>query len=419
MSSCPLHPADILAEIKAALSTATRIKGRLPDPSDDVLTEFIGVAYRASLKQDEGRTLAFHVGLLTGAGIPVPEEKGWRFHRLTPPRPFTEHELAKLASIAQTDTTLLCVGPAAPLQITGLIATGGSWQSFTENSGRDDLPSFPPPPLLTVSTLAPGHLTVRLAGNLLCAIEGGSIRHSVTLRALNDPHGNDPWTYFREPIESLVDDVHTRLDGALEKGHLYFQVAPSFRRTIGRLLVKIQKTRHGGALLFSKEEGPPPDIAVTYPCRVELGPAIAACAVAFQRLLLCPEKSDRDLIIRHCESLDAVRSEEEDYLSAVASFARVDGAVLLSARLEVQGFGGMIKSTSIETARIREWDAAANRWQDFHETLGTRHRSALSYCAGKPDRLAFVVSQDGDVRAMLGHSGDPDVFLWRVSITFK
>jgi hypothetical protein len=41
---------------------------------------------------------------------------------------------------------------------------------------------------------------------------------------------------------------------------------------------------------------------------------------------------------------------------------------------------------------------------------GTRHRSMLRYCATYPNSLGFVVSQDGDVRAIT-HSGNR-VVLW-------
>jgi hypothetical protein len=41
---------------------------------------------------------------------------------------------------------------------------------------------------------------------------------------------------------------------------------------------------------------------------------------------------------------------------------------------------------------------------------GTRHRSMLRYCAANPNSVGFVVSQDGDVRAIT-HTTDR-VVLW-------
>ena len=42
--------------------------------------------------------------------------------------------------------------------------------------------------------------------------------------------------------------------------------------------------------------------------------------------------------------------------------------------------------------------------------FGTRHRSAYRFCMSVPGSLAFIISQDGDIRVM--HSSADDVFLW-------
>jgi DNA integrity scanning protein DisA with diadenylate cyclase activity len=80
-------------------------------------------------------------------------------------------------------------------------------------------------------------------------------------------------------------------------------------------------------------------------------------------------------------------------LSAAASFANVDGCVVLRRDLQVIGFGGRILVSDDEAER-------GTPGPDL--PLGThlggnRHQSALRLCKAVPNSLALVISQDGDL----------------------
>jgi hypothetical protein len=85
----------------------------------------------------------------------------------------------------------------------------------------------------------------------------------------------------------------------------------------------------------------------------------------------------------------------------IALLSRVDGLVLLTPDLTVRGFGVKI---STNTKLNEVWKAGNGRAStmdlfDFAR-LGTRHQSMMKYCKSVEDSVGFVVSHDGDVRAI-------------------
>ena len=103
---------------------------------------------------------------------------------------------------------------------------------------------------------------------------------------------------------------------------------------------------------------------------------------------------------------DAMDRESEltGCIKTVASFAAIDGLVLLSPRLEVSGFGVKIAGGP-RVATVYHGPAFSKRGtaapQVDLSSFGTRHRSMLSYCRCDPKALGIVVSQDGDVRLVM------------------
>jgi sensor domain DACNV-containing protein len=87
----------------------------------------------------------------------------------------------------------------------------------------------------------------------------------------------------------------------------------------------------------------------------------------------------------------------------VASLASVDGCVVLSPDLVVQGFGGEISVDEDSLAKLGAplIDAASDtprENQDARQFGGTRHRSAYRLAKVSPSAIVFVISQDGDLR---------------------
>jgi hypothetical protein len=104
---------------------------------------------------------------------------------------------------------------------------------------------------------------------------------------------------------------------------------------------------------------------------------------------------------------DSDRNETNDELKGairfIASLSCIDGLVVLSPNLEVKGFGAVIRNLKgpeqvyvSNQALIENTKLSATNPEHY----GTRHRSMFAYCWNNLGSLGFVVSQDGDIRAI-------------------
>jgi hypothetical protein len=95
----------------------------------------------------------------------------------------------------------------------------------------------------------------------------------------------------------------------------------------------------------------------------------------------------------------------------LASLSRVDGLIWLDFRLRLKAFGVEITVRDDPDRVFVAQNSQATETKKLNlNQYGTRHRSMLRYCAANPNSVGFVVSQDGDVRAIT-RSGNR-VVLW-------
>jgi hypothetical protein len=103
----------------------------------------------------------------------------------------------------------------------------------------------------------------------------------------------------------------------------------------------------------------------------------------------------------------------------IAGLSTVDGAVVLTKRFEVLGFGAEIRSDLSEVMSVaRSLDLEGERYKvEQVQNVGTRHSSAYRLCHRLKDSLAIVVSQDGGVRFVRWAQGH--VMYWDHKATFS
>ena len=96
----------------------------------------------------------------------------------------------------------------------------------------------------------------------------------------------------------------------------------------------------------------------------------------------------------------------------IAGLAAVDGAVVLTKRMDLLGFGAEIGGSLLDVPHVAR--ALDVEGEDFEieptYEVGTRHRSAYRLCHSVPDAMAIVISQDGEVRFVA--SKDERVMYW-------
>lgn len=111
--------------------------------------------------------------------------------------------------------------------------------------------------------------------------------------------------------------------------------------------------------------------------------------------------------------LEDAKHELDGSLWFTSLLSRIDGLILIDAKLAIQGFGVEILLSKRPNRLWQAYDADATI--DAHEELayeryGTRHRSMMRYVAKVPGSVGFVISQDGPVRGMT--MVGPDLVMW-------
>lgn len=110
----------------------------------------------------------------------------------------------------------------------------------------------------------------------------------------------------------------------------------------------------------------------------------------------------------HVSIWDSSRRKLFSEAKAIANFSKVDGCVVIDRTFNVIGFGGKIQvdEAAIERSGLQYvcYHTKQVEKGDDINNFGTRHKSAFRLCKAIPGALAFVVSQDGDLRIFYSDS---------------
>ena len=98
-----------------------------------------------------------------------------------------------------------------------------------------------------------------------------------------------------------------------------------------------------------------------------------------------------------------------------ASLAAVDGAVVLRRDWRLVGFGAEITETGLwsddeEVEYGKHPDSMDGPIARPLSSFGMRHRSAYRFCQRVPGAMAFVISQDGELRVFCNVEGGVELF---------
>ncbi len=343
-------------------------------------------------------------------------------HRLlfNQPRPFEEYELHRLAPAADFDRTMigLSLEKGKRVQIWGLILTGTRWMQ-AERGGRK---TFPPlPPCFVIYVTRPGQISVCIGSEMVASLQGGQITGPLP----------DVFT-ARWLMESFADvrfeimELHEAAKN--ESDRPWAQLEPEFGKIISQQVVRriisvIRNSHHGGTLVYLPPEmndeilSESTIINIKYPFRrdaarrrfryltLKIMNALAAIhdepgntgkVIGWQEYVTC-----------HSQEIALLDEAIFDVAHFIAVLSETDGAVVMTKRGELLGFGGLISGdfNTVETVNCAldvEGDIAE---PESSERVGTRHRAAYRLCHELHDALVIVISQDGNVRFVKWHKG--------------
>ncbi len=409
------YPRDLVSFLRERWDD--KVAAPLPDPA--VLEDLVSSCYQASLLREEERPVRFRVIFCDPDRLPLREGPPSGLHRLEFPesRPFNVQELRRLSPAANYYRSLIGVEPdgGRGLRIWGMVHSGPRWLR-ADQGGREAPP--PLPPVLIVRVSGPGRITMDCGSAVVAKLDGGELSDSKM-----DVYASRWLPDTFAPVRAELAEIHSEARKLAREvyGETWAPMDNDITRIIGQHTVKrivsaIRNSHHGGTLIII-----PPDLAddifedrfVTLKYKLAEGePRRRFRTLIVKAMNALAESYGRDGAPSGKEvGWRAYEASNEDKLSdldeaifevahLIAGLAAVDGAVVMTQRFEVLGFGGEIsgKLPGVKTVS-KALDAEGNKTvEEPAEDFGTRHRSAYRLCNELRDVITVVVSQDSNVR---------------------
>jgi hypothetical protein len=411
------YPPDLAARTEERWSSLPPGPALPPRP---LLEQILSTAFQASLLRDEERPVTIRLLLAEPDELPASGGPPGGLLRLAfdRPRDFAVEELRHLSAAAKYHRALvgLRVGEAGQLEIWGIAQSGPRWLQSTQG-GR--AAAAPLPDVLVVRVAGPGRIFVARGSVTVAGLYGGRL----TDGAMDVFESR--WLPARfAAMRAELGDLHREAAGATVApwGAIDVDVLRMIgQQWVKRVVANIRSTHHGGMVILL-----PPDCAeaiaqgrhlrLKYALRdEEPRRRYRTLALAVMRVLAEEAASGPTgeaagwSAYRQWNSPELGALDEAIFEMAhlIASLAGVDGAVVVTKRFEVLGFGGEITGDLPDvTTVLRALDLEATvREPEVVDAMGTRHRSAYRLCALFPEALAIVISQDGGVRFVGWHDG--------------
>jgi hypothetical protein len=404
---------ETIAKLADAVLGALR-KRDLRLPRRTVIEQLFRVMYHASIAQEESEPIRFHVCYIDPAR-PDPDpplrivRDRWRYFRFSKSLPFSVRTIAKIAPASDPRSSALAVYPGTRgnLMIWGILDQQNRYQDFLTHEKQEGPER---PGLFEARIVGSGHIVVQIEYEKIAELRLDTLK-----RQTFDVLARGPLHRSLQPgITSLIHYVTTKR-GSLSQRFGKDRVEELLLDTFRRLLLRIQRLAHGGALLLTPAttlRGLNVHYRLDYQRLRTALQRFAATdleVVKLSKIIINQEERnvptlDWSLYFKErVAEIDLEESESELDCAVwfVAVLSRVDGLVLLTPELDVRGFGVEItvsaKTTVIEQALSV---TGARRRRVPYNHFGTRHRSMMRYCYAVPGSVGFVVSQDGEVRAM-------------------
>lgn len=392
----------------------------LPRPA--AFERLLSVAYQASLLQEEDRPIRFRLFVADGDRLPIDAgpPDGLHVLRLVEPRPYNEHEIRRLAPAAKYHRALIGVRSTAndDFEIWGILQSGPRWLQSAR--GGRGLPSPVPRDVVVVRVSGPGLVAIVVGDVTVAELRGGRLQ------------GGPIDTFEAEWLAARFSHVRAEIAAEHERAMAGQGVPldPGAARKISQQMFKrvisiLREAHHGGTLLMVPQEraasllGDGGTLRLKYPFAdgeprrrhlALIRAVMRELALAAAEVTPRPDRAGWSLYQGSSRPsivvLDEAILEISQLLGALAD---VDGAVVLTDRFELLGFGAEIGGRLPEIVSVRHaLDLEATFYDEVPiDSVGTRHRSAYRFCAQERDALAIVVSQDGAVQFVAWRQGAP------------
>jgi hypothetical protein len=391
-------------------------------PDAGTLEAFFSACYHASTLREEERPVTFRAILAPPELFTAKSRPPDGLQRLDFARPLLFHpnELRRISVATDPQRTLIGAqldrGGENSLRIWGLVHSGTRWLRDVQGGRRAGAP-LPPAPVVHVQ--APASIEVYKAYELVGKLQGGKLSGS-RANLFESQWLPEQFTRVQEEILERHEAARQR---ALEiLGERWAPLEPTLPRRIGERMLKrvisvLRDARHGGTIVFVPEKSAAglsgEDSYLDLKYRFGEGRSqfhspdlIVDILNRLAQLYGEPDQCGPEPV--GWREFEATTDEEIATLDEalfelahlIAGLALADGAVVLSKRHELLGFGAMISGRLPAIKSVaRALDLEGERFAE-EETgnVGARHRSAYQLAGALPGSVAVVISQDSGVR---------------------
>jgi hypothetical protein len=414
-------PKDLASHVHSQLVT----RKELP-PSVTVLTRLFETLYFASLKREESQPISCRVAFIDRKRPdPHPPKRmvadRWQFFALADDLPLNVRNLVKLSTAVDPWGSTLAVDADSEgrLRIWGLIDQSVHYSAFVvkETQSGPEMPG-----MFQAVIQGTGEIAAYKTYLLL-----GSLKQDTLVKGQQRVFQSGPvHSKLMRSIKMFQQQVRKKVGSNLydERGHWNDSLEDTWISAVCRILIGIHKYQHGGAVLISDDSS---GLNSKYSLKYSrLADALFRAGVlsiehtsysdVIHEKYLDGEEDEIpiDLYLDELVSGNELRDTNDELTGCVrflASLSRVDGLIWLDTGLRLKAFGVEITVRDEPGQVFLAQNSRATKTKELNlNQYGTRHRSMLRYCAANPDSVGFIVSQDGDVRAIT-RSGDR-VVLW-------
>jgi hypothetical protein len=393
--------------------------GERPDalPPLEVLERIISICYQASLLCEERRPVALRMIVGDPARFPADGGPPGGLQPLVfeEPLAFNPEELRALSPATVFHRSLVGVNFDAqniPC-IWGMIQSGPNWMKSLRG-GRGASGHLPP--YLVIYVTGPGRIEVNCGLTTIGQLSDGAV-FGRSMNIFDSEWYSEAFAPIRAEVLALHNAERTM------RGHNWPDLDPQLIRVIGqhmtkRIIASMRNSHHGGTLIFvppelaAELESKNPSVNIKY--RFHESPArsrfrlllleiMEQLAVHFSKEGKHTDGKPvgwREYALSRHEGLTILGESIFEMGHLIASLSTVDGAVLVTKRWELLGFGGELLCSDADIAYVaRALDLEAeNVVMESAIGVGTRHRSVYRFCNDHHDAIGIVASQDGDVR---------------------
>jgi hypothetical protein len=396
-------------------------------PRLEELEHIISTCYQAGLMSEEHRPVTFRLILSHPSAFPCDQGPPTGLHRLefTRVRKMSAHELRRLSPAASFHRSLIGITKDEndEFQIWGFIQSGPRWLRAI-HGGRGQAP--PMPPALIVHVTGPGHIEVCKGPLTIGQLSAGRV------------FGPSMNVFVSKWLAKIFENVHIEHLKLHESRRMnartpWATLDPNITRLLSqhmlkRVITAMRTYEHGGTLIIVPELVGY-DLLKNNPyIKMKYKFADGEPRGRFKNLMLDimdslaevggrngadgADGANRTIGWREYEaSSDPVLSDLNEAVfeisHLIAELSAVDGAVLMTKKFELLGFGGEIFCENAEVSHISralDLEGTVVRNESV-EGVGTRHRSAFRLCGELKSALAIVVSQDGSIHVVCWNEG--------------